>query len=49
MPKLNQPSELEKSVRDAATVPEPDAEFVHSLRARFITEGHASANKNQET
>jgi hypothetical protein len=49
MPKLNQPSELEKSVRDAATVPEPDAEFVYSLRARFITEGHASANKNQET
>ena len=49
MTKLNQPSELEKSVRDAATVPEPDAEFVHSLRTRFITEGHASANKNQET
>ena len=49
MPKLNQPSELEKAVRDAATVPEPDAEFIHSLRARFITEGHASANKIQET
>jgi len=49
MPKLNQPSELEKSVRDAATVPEPDAEFIHSLRARFVAEGHASANKNQET
>jgi hypothetical protein len=49
MSKLNQPSELEKAVRDAATVPEPDAEFIHSLRARFITEGHASANKNQET
>ena len=49
MPKLNQSSELEKSVRDAATVPEPDAEFIHSLRTRFITEGHASANKNQET
>lgn len=49
MPKLNQSSELEKAVRDAATVPEPDAEFIHSLRARFITEGHASANKNQET
>jgi hypothetical protein len=49
MPKLNQPSELEKAVRDAATVPEPDAEFIHSLRARFVAEGHASANKNQET
>jgi len=49
MSKLNQPSELEKSVRAAATVPEPDVEFIHSLHTRFITEGHASANKNQET
>lgn len=49
MPKLNQPSELEKAVRDVATVPEPDAEFIHSLRTRFVAEGHASANKNQET
>jgi hypothetical protein len=42
-------SELEKAVKEVTTVPEPDAEFLNSLRARFIAEGHASAIKHQET
>ena len=49
MPEPIHPSELEKTLQDAVNVPEPDAEFMNSLRARFIAEGHASANKNQET
>jgi hypothetical protein len=48
MPEPIQSSELEKAVRDVSAVPEPDAEFVNSLRARFIAEGHASAIKHQE-
>ncbi len=43
------PSELEEVLKDVVNVPEPDAEFINSLRARFIAEGHASAKKNQET
>ena len=43
------PSELEEVLMDVINVPEPDAEFMNSLRARFIAEGHASAKKNQET
>lgn len=43
------PSKLEKVMKDVVNVPEPDAEFMNSLRARFIAEGHASAKKNQET
>ena len=42
-------SELEEVMKDVVNVPEPDAEFTNSLRARFIAEGHASAKKNQET
>ena len=48
MPEPIHPSELEKVMKDVTNVPEPDAEFMNSLRARFIAEGHASANKNQE-
>ncbi|MBC7879145.1 MAG: hypothetical protein H7Y59_18390 [Anaerolineales bacterium] len=48
MPEPIQSSELEKAVRDVSAVPEPDAEFVNALRARFIAEGHASAIKHQE-
>ncbi len=43
------PSGLEEVMKDVVNVPEPDAEFMNSLRARFIAEGHASAKKNQET
>ncbi len=43
------PSELEEMMKDVVNVPEPDMEFLNSLRARFIAEGHASAKKNQET
>ena len=49
MPEPMKPSELEKAVKDVSTVPEPDAEFLHSLCARFVTEGHANATKHQET
>ena len=42
-------SELEELMKDVVNVSEPDAEFMNSLRARFIAEGHASAKKNQET
>lgn len=48
MPEPLKPSELEKAVKEASAVPEPDAEFVNSLRARFVTEGHAGAIKPQE-
>jgi hypothetical protein len=48
MPEPIQMSVLEKAVRDTLTVPEPDAEFVDSLRARFVAEGHASAIKHKE-
>ncbi len=43
------PSELEEVLKDVVNVPEPNVEFMNSLRARFIAEGHASAKKNQET
>ncbi len=49
MPEPIRPSELEEVMKDVVNVPEPDAEFMNSLRARFIAEGHASAKKNQET
>ncbi|MEP7133974.1 MAG: hypothetical protein ABI904_03480 [Chloroflexota bacterium] len=49
MPEFIHPSELEETLKDVSNVPEPDVEFMNSLRARFIAEGHASANKNQET
>jgi len=49
MPEHIHPSELERTLTDVAKVPEPDAEFMNSLRARFVAEGHASAIKNQET
>ena len=48
MPEPIRSSELDKAVKDVSAVPEPDAEFVHSLRARFVAEGHASAIKHQE-
>lgn len=48
MPEPMKPSELEKAVKAVSTVPEPDAEFLHSLRARFVAEGHASAIRPQE-
>lgn len=48
MPEPKHSSELEKAVKDVTTVPEPDAEFIHSLRARFVAEGHASAIQHQE-
>lgn len=49
MPEPIHPSELEEVLKDVVNIPEPDAEFMNSLRARFIAEGHASAKKNQET
>ncbi len=49
MPEPILPSEIEEVMKDVVNVPEPDAEFMNSLRARFIAEGHASAKKNQET
>ena len=49
MPEPIHPSELEEVMKDVNNIPEPDAEFMNSLRARFIAEGQASANKNQET
>ncbi len=49
MPEPILPSEIEEAMKDVSNVPEPDAEFMNSLRARFIAEGHASAKKNQET
>ncbi|MFN8384556.1 MAG: hypothetical protein U0V02_21655 [Anaerolineales bacterium] len=49
MPKPILPSEIEEVMKDIVNVPEPDAEFINSLRARFIAEGYASAKKNQET
>lgn len=48
MPEPIHPSELEEVLKDVSKVPEPDAEFMNSLRTRFIAEGHASAKKNQE-
>lgn len=48
MPEPKHSSELEKAVKDVTAVPEPDAEFIHSLRARFVAEGHASAIQHQE-
>ena len=48
MPEPIHPSELEKTLKDVISVPEPDTEFLNSLRARFVAEGHASATKNQE-
>ena len=48
MPEPIKSSELEKAMRDVTSVPEPDAEFLNSLRTRFIEEGHASAKTNQE-
>ncbi len=48
MPEPIQSSELEKIVKEVSAVPEPDAGFVNSLRARFVAEGHASAIKHQE-
>ena len=48
MPEPMKPSELEKAVKAVSSFPEPDAEFLHSLRARFIAEGHASAIQPQE-
>ncbi|MFN8387697.1 MAG: hypothetical protein U0X92_14950 [Anaerolineales bacterium] len=48
MPEPMKPLELEKAVKEVSAVPEPDAEFVNSLRARFVAEGHASAIKHQE-
>lgn len=49
MPEPIRPSKLEEVMKDVVNVPEPDAEFMNSLRTRFIAEGHASAKKNQET
>ena len=49
MPEPIRPPELEEVLKDVVNVPEPDAEFMNSLRARFIAEGHAIAKKNQET
>jgi hypothetical protein len=48
MPEPIQSSQLEKALRDVAAVPEPDAEFVNALRARFVAQGHTSASKHQE-
>lgn len=48
MPEPMKPSEFEKIVKEVSAVPAPDAEFVNSLRARFVAEGHASAIKHQE-
>lgn len=48
MPEPIRSSELERAVKEVSAVPEPDAEFVNSLRARFVAEGHASAIKHQE-
>src|SRR5258706_5910372 len=42
------PSEFEKLIETVTTVPEPEAQFMESLRARFILEGHTSANLIQE-
>jgi len=41
-------SELEEMISNISKTSEPDAEFLDSLRARFILEGHASAKQNQE-
>ncbi|MBE0670665.1 MAG: hypothetical protein IH588_08765, partial [Anaerolineales bacterium] len=49
MPEPIHPSKLEEVMKEISNAPEPDAEFMNSLRARFIAEGHASAKKNQET
>ncbi|HNA90578.1 MAG TPA: hypothetical protein PK989_14785 [Anaerolineales bacterium] len=49
MPKPIKPSELEEMLADVSRVSEPDAEFLNSLRNRFIAEGQASAKMNQET
>lgn len=48
MPEPTRSSEIEKALKDAASVPEPEAEFLNSLRARFLAKGHANAKKNQE-
>lgn len=48
MPEPIQPFKLEEILKDVAHVSEPDAEFIDSLRTRFVAEGHASAQKNQE-
>lgn len=49
MPEPIHPSKLEEILKDVSNVPDPDVEFINSLRNRFVTEGHASAQKNQET
>lgn len=49
MPEPIHPSKLEEIMKEISNASEPDVEFVNSLRARFIAEGHASAKKNQET
>ncbi|MCC7117401.1 MAG: hypothetical protein IT310_02660 [Anaerolineales bacterium] len=43
-----QPSKLEETLKALTQVPEPDAKFIETLRQRFVMEGRASAQKNQE-
>lgn len=49
MPEPIKPSEIEEILKNTPNVPEPNAEFLNSLRTRFIEEGHASTKKKQET
>lgn len=48
MPSRISISEFEKMIEKVSTVPEPDAAFIESLRARFVLDGHLGAIKNQE-
>jgi hypothetical protein len=48
MPEPLSPFELEESLKDVSRMPEPDTQFVDSLRARFVAEGRVIANQNKK-
>lgn len=46
---MSEPMDVEKDMREISSAPEPDAEFMNSLRSHFIAEGYAIAKQRQET
>lgn len=48
MPETTRSSELEEAIHKVASIPEPDAEFLNTLRANFLAKGQASGNTNQQ-
>jgi len=43
------PNEFEEMMKNISNVPEPDAAFINTMRARFISEGISFAKKNTRT